>query len=87
MCCSYSTATRLPPRVSRTRASESLRTVKLKLSARKPFAMSVYSVPSHVLQTYPLREIFCTYPARCPELYDQLSTTARYAAHSVSGGS
>ena len=64
---------------------ESLRTENWKLSARNPWAMPVYSVPSHVLQSQPLRLIFCTNPARCALEYVQLSAADTHTVKTTIG--
>jgi len=52
-----------------------LRTLKLKISGIVPGRFAIASSPSHVLQTQPFFEIFCTYPARSPFEYEKLSVT------------
>src|SRR5215475_5950754 len=51
------------------------RTVKRNFSATVPGSVTIAISPSQVLQTQPLRENFCTKPARSPSEYDQWSVS------------
>src|SRR5258708_33158797 len=47
-------------------ATESFRTENMKICESAPGMLTIASSPSHVLQSHPLLENFCTNPTRCP---------------------
>src|SRR5213594_2191884 len=82
---SYVSETRSPMFRLMASAILSLRTLNSHRSCAAPGIFTMDSSPSHVLQSQPLRENFCTYPARSHSEYVHESATQVHMASSATG--